>query len=138
MLNRTEAEKQGFRINFETEKLYRCDHYYEYSYDGGATWKKHQLYNEPPIILQHELGRFYVETVLKPELKSGESLCGYCKNKGIVGIVKYAGITEGTEKQCQILYDSDGEPYTDDVEYYCRYQIYKCTRCKEIAWSDYA
>lgn len=139
MINQQKAEELGFRIEFKTDSEWQHDNYFRCSYDGGKIWKHdQQIYNEVDEILRHQIGRFYIDEVLKPELKKGESLCGLCANQGKVGIVRYAGTVEGTEKVCREFYDEDGERYTKDVDVYCRYAQWKCDRCGDIVGSDYA
>lgn len=139
MLTKAEAEKLGFRIVFHTSHKWRHDNYYQCSYNGGVTWgRKRQIYTEQSQITKHELGHFYVKQVLKPSLNESKSLCIVCANQGKIGIVKYAGIIEGSEKVAVPKYDADGCHYAEDIDVWCKYKQWKCTRCGDLADSDYA
>lgn len=109
-----------------------------YSFNGGERWLSvANKWNELPVMIQQIINRYAIYNVLNPQLAKGESLCGVCASQGRVGIMKFNRITEGREAQCQVLYDSTGEPYTDDVWYYCRYRVERCDFCG-YEDSDYA
>lgn len=109
-----------------------------YSFNGGQNWlHTANKWNEIPVMIRHIINRYAIYQVLNPPLNKGEELCGVCANRGKVGIMRFNRITEGREAQTQILYDVAGEPYTDDVWYYCRYRVEKCDRCGHED-SDYA
>lgn len=131
MLSRKQAEDLGFRIDFSDPEKFRL------SYDGGQSWRCFHLYNMPETILKHQLGQFHVKCVVKPELKADEELCHICANLGQVGIVRYAGIVEGTEKVCVEKWDGDYN-WTQDIDVWCRYAQWKCQRCGYVANSEYA
>lgn len=138
MISREDAEGLGFRIEFKTDADYHTDNFYRISWDAGETWKgKRHLYTDSNEILKHQLGRFYVICVLKPQLSKEEELCTQCAHKGEVGIVQYAGITTGIEKICVEKWHEDYN-YTEDIEVYRRYAQWKCCKCGDIARSDYA
>jgi hypothetical protein len=109
-----------------------------YSHNGGKTWlHTANRWNTLDWIIRHIVNRYAVYHVLNPQLAQGESLCGVCAGLGQVGIMRFERITEGREAQTQVLYDCAGEPYTDDVSYYCRYRVERCERCGHED-SDYA
>lgn len=109
-----------------------------YSFNGGKSWlRTANRWNEVPVMIRQVVNRYAIYHVLNPQLADGESLCGVCANKGQVGIMRFNRITEGKESQCQVLYNEDGEPYTDDVWRYCCYRVERCDRCGHED-SDYA
>jgi len=133
MLKYEEAYKLGFRIEFDDDKGTYC-----LSHDGGQTWVKNcQTYNDKNIVKKHKLGHFFVKTILKPSLQKGESLCHVCLNSGKVGIVRYAGRVTGVEAVTVVRYQEDYE-YTQDEYFGCAYDQWRCTRCGDIADSEYA
>src|SRR5574339_48437 len=109
-----------------------------YSFNGGESWlHTANKWNEVPVMIRHIVNRYAIYHVLNPQLGKGESLCGVCANQGRVGIMRFSRITAGKEAQTQVLYHDDGEPYTDDVWFYCRYRVERCDRCGHED-SDYA
>lgn len=132
MISQKEAERLGFRIEFDEERGT-----YVVSSDG-KTWRSGPIYNDIKTVKKHKLGHFYVNQVLKPQLAEGESLCHACANAGKVGIVRYAGRVSGREAACVIRYDEDGEPYTVDEYFGVQYDQWKCTSCGYLADSEYA
>jgi hypothetical protein len=109
-----------------------------YSHNGGESWlRTANKWNKTEVMIQHIINRFAVYQVLNPSLCKGEELCGPCASRGKVGIMRFNRITEGKEAQTQVLYNEDGEPYTDDVYFWCRYRVVKCARCGHED-SDYA
>jgi hypothetical protein len=109
-----------------------------YSFNGGDRWlSTANKWNEVSVMIQQIINRYAIYHVLNPQLAKDESLCGVCASRGQVGIMRFNRITEGREAQCQILYNEDGEPYTDDVWHYCRYRVERCDLCGHED-SDYA
>lgn len=109
-----------------------------YSHNGGGFWyHTANRWNSLDRMIQNIVNRYAIYYVLNPQLGQDEALCGVCASSGQVGIMRFNRITEGREAQTQILYDVAGEPYTDDVWYFCRYRVEKCDRCGHED-SDYA
>lgn len=133
MIKYGEAHELGFRIEFDDNNgTYRLSH------DGGQTWiENRQTYNEKKIVKRHKLGHFYVKQVLKPQLQKDESLCQLCLNAGKVGIVRYAGRVTGREAVTVVKYQEDYE-YTEDEYFGVAYDQWRCTRCGDLADSEYA
>lgn len=129
----------------EPEDKYDPQKQYKYSFDNGKTWKKSYTrysryidYPEEEIIKQL-LNQYTVQILINPQLQEGEELCLKCMYQdGAVGIVRYAGIVKGSEAFTVVKYNSDGEGYTVDEYFSCRYAQWKCQRCGNIADSEYA
>lgn len=101
-----------------------------WSHTGGQRWLiSGNSWNTIDWIIRHIVNKWTVYHVLNPQLADDEDLCPICAAYGRVGIMKFDRMVEGHELQTQVLYDSAGEPYTDDVSFYCRYRIEKCERC---------
>lgn len=101
-----------------------------WSHTGGKTWcYSANSWNTIDWIIRHIVNKWAIYHVLDPELTVDEELCPACAAYCQVGIMKFHCFREGMELQTQIIYDSAGEPYTDDVGFYFRYRIEKCERC---------
>jgi hypothetical protein len=109
-----------------------------WSHNGGETWQcSGNSWNTIDWTIRHIVNKFAIYHVLDPKLTIDEELCPVCAAFGRVGVMRFNRMTDGTETQAQVLYSPDGEPYVDDVSFYCSYRIEKCDTCGNEE-SDYA
>jgi hypothetical protein len=129
------AAALGFRLKVENQGPYQPT--VKWSHDGGRNWRGTTLYNDIEEVKRQLLNNFYVDKVLKPDLKEGESLCFHCRNNADVGIMRFSHYTTGREVVATEVYGGgEDEPTVQDVSYGCRYAITKCSRCN-FQESDY-